>query len=201
MSGPGIVRTARRFIALAVAVAALSALVRLASDEGPDGERVPYSQTVAAVGLVAVTGWALLAARSAIRRQEPAQIELLPPQPGDTEATGRSGSPPAGVGALSDGEFLAFAPGELHWLRKRVAAGITSREAYDERLAPILRDLAEARAASAGRRIDVEAIVDIGPHLPDDDPIAPLLMRIPAYRRRALTRAIGAVITKIEEID
>ncbi|MFW6260688.1 MAG: hypothetical protein ACOC6J_03810, partial [Spirochaetota bacterium] len=66
---------------------------------------------------------------------------------------------------------------------------------------PILRDLAEARAASAGQRIEAEAIVDIGPHLPDDDPIARLLMRIPAYRRRALTRAIGAVITKIEEID
>lgn len=194
MSGGGVVRSVRRFAAIGVAIAAVSALVWLALDEGSDRERASYVQTVTVVALLALTGWALLAVRSAIRREEPAEIELLPPQPGDTERA-------SGARPLSDRELLAFAPGELDRLRKRVAAGITSREAYDERLAPLLRELAGARADHAGRRIDVEAIVDIGPHLPGDDPAARLLMRFAAYRRKALARAVGAVITRIEEID
>ncbi len=201
MSGGGVVRRVRRFVAVGVAIAAVSALVWLAIDDGSGGERASYLQTVTVVALLALTGWALLAVRSAIRRQEPAEIEVLPPQPGDTEPSARSSPAPSGARALSDRELLAFAPGELDRLRKRVAAGITSREAYDERLAPLFRELAGARADHAGRRIDVEAIVDIGPHLPGDDPATRLLMRFAAYRRKTLARAVGAVITRIEEID
>lgn len=206
MNGPDVLRVARRFVAIAVVVAAIAGLVRIAIDEGPDGERVSYPQTVAVVALIAVTGWALLAARATLRGQEPAEIELLPRQPGSVRQAGDArlageadASKPAGP-PLSDRELLAVAPPELDRLRKRVVAAVASREAYDERLAPALRELAEARAAHAGRRIDVDARVDIGPYLPGD-PASCLLMRLPAYRRKVLTRAVGAVTENIEEID
>ena len=126
-------------------------------------------EPVAVVALVAATGWALLAARSTIRRQKQAQIELLPTQPGDVGSAGRSDRPPAGARALSEEYLIAYAPGELAWLRTRVDAALASREAYDDRIAPLLRELAVARGARAGRRIDPDALVDIGPHLPGED--------------------------------
>lgn len=199
MTARSVYRAVRRLVGLGIAIAALSGLVWLALDDGVDGARASYPQTVAIVALIAVAAWALLAARSQIRRQEPAEIELLPPQPGDSERTRRSDPrPPA---ARASAELLAYAPGELDSLRKRVASGVSSRAAYDERLAPVLRELAEARAAHAGRRADVDALVDIGPYLPAEDGVSRLAMRLRSYRTKALTRAVDAVITAIEEID
>lgn len=195
-------RRARPLLTIALAIASLSALIWLVLDDRDGAAGVSYAETVAVVALVAATGWALLAARSTIRRQKQAQIELLPTQPGDVGSAGRSDRPPAGARALSEEYLIAYAPGELAWLRTRVDAALASREAYDDRIAPLLRELAVARGARAGRRIDPDALVDIGPHLPGEDGVARrLLMRVPAYRRKVLARAVGAVITAIEEID
>jgi hypothetical protein len=162
-------------------------------DVGADERSVSYLDSLMIVALAAFTAWAAYAAREHIGRQPPALIEQLPPQPGDT-------APAVGAAADSRGGSAAVVPSELLALREAVAEGVRSRRAYHDVLEPVLREAAIARADRKHREVDVDAIVDLDRHLPAVDDRRSILVRVSPFRRKAIRRAVAAIVTNIEEI-
>ena len=195
-------RRLRRMLGIVVAVGALSALYYLAfRDVVPDGDGPSFAEAVAVVSLLALTLWALYAVRANIQRQDAPAIERLPPQPGDVTAQAElSAATSDQRRGLISKELASYAPAELRSLHDRIRGSVLSRKAYEQSLEPLLRELATSRAQRGGRRVDVDALVDIDRYLPVRGSFPELLMRVPIYRRIVIMRAVHEVIKRIEEM-
>ena len=229
MDGRSLRTVVGRGFGIALAVGAAAGLLYVASiDETAEGDGPTYWESLAVVSLVGLGAWAALAARSHVRGQDASIMERIPPQPGDasdrTSGADRSGEPddaaarrstrgaePAAgsvgrawraaplVAGASVADRLSAAPAELAELHGAVRAAAASEEAYEERLRPRLRALAAARAATAGRSVDVDAVTELRVGQASIRIVHRLLMRLPCWRRSVRIRAIARVIRTVEE--
>lgn len=185
-----------RLTGTVIVILLFAVLLHSARGTGESNES-SFLRSLAVASLIALTTWAVLTARSRIRKQSAAAIELLPPQPGDIRRLPRI-LRGGGTHHLSD---------ELAGLHSTVQRACASKSAYEEHLGPILRRIASHRGQASGVRgagdeaqLDLEELLSLGRRLPEATGARALLMRVPAYRRRIITHAISQVIADIEEI-
>jgi len=204
MNGRSVRTAVSRGVGIAVAVAAVAGLLYVASVDESDADDGPtYWESLAVVSLVGLGGWAALAARSHVRRQDASIIERVPRQPGDADVAGARISAERGAagGKRWVQDRLSGAPAELSGLHAAIRAAGASSDAYEERLRPRLRELAAARAAAAGRRVDVDAITDLGIDSASAGRVACAFMGLAFFRRSVRVRSIARVIRTIEELN
>lgn len=175
----------RRLIAVVAAVLLVGVLLHSAAGGNDPGDR-SFPRSLAVAALAALTIWAIFAARSRIRKQTAAAIELLPPQPGDVggplkprigghgnirnprggrSATGVRPRRSTFVGRAGRRLVLAlrrngrrYLSAELAGLHGKVKLAATSASSYEAHLEPILREIASARAPARGARLDEPAL-------------------------------------------
>jgi hypothetical protein len=91
----------------------------------------------------------------------------------------------------------SFESAELARLEEVIRAGVSSPEAYRKHLKPILRQLAAGNVTGLGKPGDTDPDLAIEPYLPEERGIIRLLMLLPSYRKRMVTRAVYRIITGI----
>jgi hypothetical protein len=162
---------------------------------GPGSGGLSYFQSLAVVVLLGMVWKVAALLRKRLKEQEPALLEVLPPQPSDRAGASRASRVRGG----SAGSLLERAPEELRSLRRLVLLAAARPEAYNSRLLPLLTELARERALRSECETPDLSLDSGEPHR-NSNVLDRLLLHLPRRRRRARMVAIEKHVTTIEEL-
>jgi hypothetical protein len=162
---------------------------------GPAGGGLSYPESLGVVVLLGMVWKVAAVLRKRLKEQEPALLEMLPPQPSDRPRARPVPRPSGG----SKERLLERAPPELRSLRRLVRLAAARPRSYESRLLPLLTDLARERAQRRGLPAPDLSLDHDEPHK-NGNILDRVPLRFPRRRRRERMSALERHVATIEEL-